>query len=118
MRKIVLVLITAGLLLVPTDADAHRRRFPTGGSVGANYVTETVSGKVTSSRQQCIVERLVEVTLNGAFYGQDEADSNGDWSVTGSNIEGSDDITVTVPRRVIAKTTAHRHVCGRLLTTF
>jgi hypothetical protein len=110
-----LVVLTAGLLLVPGNAEAHTRRFSTGGAILVHYVNETVSGTVTSPKGKCVVDRLVTVTVNGAFYGQDITDTDGNWVVAGSDIEPSDDIVGTVSKKFLKKNATHRHLCRRLV---
>ena len=114
MRRIALGVVITALLVLTANADAHTRKFTTGGSVGAQYVTDTVSGTITSPKDECEVGRLVTVTRNGGFYGQDITDADGDWSVSGGDIDGSHDIGVTVSRKILKKTATHKHICKKL----
>jgi len=116
LRRVSLGVVIAALLFVSATADAHTRKFSTGGSVGAHYVNNTVSGKVTSQKDECVAGRLVTVRVDGNFYGQDFSVLNGDWSVAGSDIDGSEDIDVTVSRKVLKKTATHSHVCKKHVT--
>ena len=124
MRRALVIVAAAAVCVALVPAIASAKKFKTEVTV-ANSAPGTYTGKVTSTKKNCVSGRVVEVwhdtNGNGQIDGEPTdfkigtatTDSNGDYSVTGNQAPAGDNVIASVNRKKFAK----RKNCGAATAT-
>lgn len=124
-RTISTVIIGAALTataLAPT-AGAHTVKYDTTATIKfkkGGKDAGTFSGGVDSVKPRCEANRTVNVLVRGtesdATIGTDGTDALGDWTLTSMTDVTPGTYYAVVAKKVLRKTSKHRHVCKRVQT--
>ena len=107
-------------LIAVAPASAHKIAFDTNLQLKLdklNETTEQYSGKVTSNRGKCRIDRTVNVSQSGVFVGATISNFAGDWILTGPVPPKGATVTAFVPRKILKKNKKHRHKCKPAITS-
>lgn len=101
-------------LIAAAPAGAHKVAFDTNLQLKLDKLNETseqYSGKVTSNKGKCRINRTVNVSQSGIFVGSTLSNFAGDWILAGPVPPKGATVTAFAPRKILKKNKKHRHKC-------